>query len=682
MNETRRSSSRIKTIESNKAAARQRKKEEKALAAAAKKQRVKDTRADVSAGRLVVNENENEKDGVEVMERGLAVGEGVVDVDRGVGEVYAKGKGAGLGANKSSYTRVTGTIRSFYKCYLQFVQEEETRCRKADDEKPKKPNVKSKKGEEICKSEEDEKTSPKKQKSKNKDEVEEKSKSKRPDLKSLSFMQKSNLTLVPKNRIGSIPGVDVGHQFFSRCEMVTVGFHNHWLNGIDCIPASQQKEYPEYELPISVAIVMSGMYEDDVDKCVDVVYTGQGGNDLLGNKRQIGNQKMVRGNLGLKNSMVQNVPVRVIRGHESKTSSSYVGKVYTYNGLYKVVDYWAEEGLSGFTVFKFKLKRVPGQPKLVTEQVFFSRGAIPNSVAELKGLVCEDISGGLENIPIPATNVVDDPPVPPTGLTYIMSLQFANNVIPPSTASGCNCKGSCTDPNSCACAKLNGVDFAYVHRDGGRLIQAKAVVYECGPNCGCGPSCVNRTTQRGLKHRLEVYKTPMKGWAVRSWDFIPSGTFVCEYIGVLKKAEDVNNPDNMYIMDIDCLETMRGLGQREKRLGTVPLSVQDSEAGKENVEFCIDAGTIGNVTRYINHSCQPNLFVQCVLSAHHDITQARVILFAADNIQPLKYPDYSVVLTELTYDYGYAMDSVLDSDGKIKQLPCYCGAPDCRKRMF
>ncbi|PWA98204.1 SRA-YDG [Artemisia annua] len=540
-----------------------------------KKQRVKDTRGDLSAGVVVnVKDNENEK----------------------------------------------------------AVEEEETRCKKADDDekKPKKPKAKAK-------------------------------------------MQHSNLTLVPKNRIGSIPGVDVGHQFFSRCEMVTVGFHNHWLCGIDYIGVGLQKEYPEYKLPLTVAIVMSGMYEDDVDNSADVVYTGQGGNDLLGNKRQIGDQVLARGNLGLKHSMEQNVPVRVIRGHESKTS--YVGKVYTYDGLYKVVNYWAEKGKSGFTVYKFKLKRVPGQPELVTEQVFFSRGAIPTSVAELQGLVCEDISGGLENIPIPATNVVDDPPVPPTGLTYISSLQFAPNIVPPSSASGCNCKGSCTNPNSCACARLNGSDFPYVHRDGGRLIEPKSVVFECGPNCGCGPSCVNRTTQRGLKYRLEVYKTPMKGWAVRSWDFIPSGAFVCEYIGVLKKAADVHDPENMYIMEIDCLETMMGLDQREKRLGKVDVSmhsIEDSAPGKEP-KFCIDAGTIGNVTRYINHSCQPNLFVQCVLSAHHDITQARVVLFAADNIQPLK---------ELTYDYGYALDSVIDSDNNIKQLPCYCGAPDCRKRMF
>lgn len=37
-----------------------------------------------------------------------------------------------------------------------------------------------------------------------------------------------------------------------------------------------------------------------------------------------------------------------------------------------------------------------------------------------------------------------------------------------------------------------------------RLIEAKDVVFECGPKCGCGPECVNRTSQRGMKYRLEV----------------------------------------------------------------------------------------------------------------------------------------------------------------------------------
>lgn len=53
-------------------------------------------------------------------------------------------------------------------------------------------------------------------------------------------------------------------------------------------------------------------------------------------------------------------------------------------------------------------------------------------------------------------------------------------------------------------------------------------------------------------------------------------------------------------------------------------------------EFCIDAGASGNVARFINHGCEPNLFVQCVLSSHHDVRLARVMLFAADDIVPMQ----------------------------------------------
>ncbi|KAK2968816.1 hypothetical protein RJ640_028209, partial [Escallonia rubra] len=619
----------------------------------------------------------------------------------------------GVVAEKSVYARVTETLRSFNKHYLHFVQEEEKRCARveADGKKAKRP------------------------KSKIKDAPEDDAKrgSKRPDLKAITkasilfnmlnvlfiahffelmnngmlqcfyVKQTSGLKYVEKccaddgNKRYIIPqkkvwrnsrgvelalmlaGIDAGHQFFSRCEMVAVGFHGHWLNGIDYIGQSGSKEFNGYKLPLTVAIVLSGQYEDDLDNCEDIVYTGQGGNNLLGNKRQIRDQEMLRGNLGLKNAMEQGVPVRVVRGH--KSSSSYVGKVYTYDGLYKVVHYWAEKGVSGFTVYKFRLKRLEGQPSLTTDQVHFERGRVPNSVSEIRGLVCEDIAGQLENIPIPATNLVDDPPVAPTGnlklpgFTYRSRIEVSKSVKLPMNAPGCNCKGKCTDPRSCACARLNGSDFPYVHRDGGRLIEPKAVVFECGQNCGCGPGCVNRTSQRGLKYRLEVFRTPKKGWAVRSWDYIPSGAPVCEYIGVLKKTDDVDSvPENNFIFDIDCLQTMKGLDGRERRLGdvSIPSHLEKDDDKKDSVpEFCIDAGSAGSVARFINHSCQPNLFVQCVLSDHHDLKLARVVLFAADNIPPLK---------ELTYDYGYALDSVLGPDGKVRQMACYCGAADCRKR--
>ncbi|GAB4848623.1 Histone-lysine N-methyltransferase, H3 lysine-9 specific suvh4 [Ancistrocladus abbreviatus] len=564
-------------------------------------------------------------------------------------------EGGGIVVEKSTNLRVKETLRLFNKYYLHFVQEEEQRCKKLEAERKRSKGSKEKN-----------KDAPKDRKTPHK----------RPDLKAVSKMMETNGILYPTKRIGSIPGVDVGYQFFSRAEMVAVGLHRHWLNGIDYMGQSYCKgEYSSYTFPLALAIVLSGQYEDDVDNSEDVVYTGQGGNNLLGDKHQIRDQVMERGNLGLKNSMEQCLPVRVIRGHDSK--SSYVGRVYTYDGLYKVVQYWPEKGLSGYTVFKFKLKRLEGQPDLTTNQVQFIRGRVPSSVSEVRGLVCDDISGGQEDVSIPATNLVDDPPVPPTGFKYCKSIQVADHVKIPVPTFGCDCKGTCIDPKICACARLNGSDFPYVHRDGGRLIEAKAVVFECGPMCSCGPGCVNRTSQRGLRYRFEVFRTPKKGWAVRSWDYIPSGAPICEYTGILKRADEVDSTsENNYIFDIDCLQTMKGLDGRERRLRDVSMpsdSCAEERISESAPEFCIDAGSTGNIARFINHSCEPNLFVQCVLSSHHDIKLARVMLFAADNIPPLQ---------ELTYDYGYALDSVMGPDGKIQQMACYCGAAGCRKRLF
>lgn len=69
-------------------------------------------------------------------------------------------------------------------------------------------------------------------------------------------------------------------------------------------------------------------------------------------------------------------------------------------------------------------------------------------------------------------------------------------------------------------------------------------------------------------------------------------------------------------------------------LGNHLEKADDKTLEEGTPEFCIDAGSIGNVARFINHSCEPNLFVQCVLSTHHDMRLARVVLFAAEGISP------------------------------------------------
>ncbi|MCO5594102.1 hypothetical protein L7F22_048123 [Adiantum nelumboides] len=459
--------------------------------------------------------------------------------------------------------------------------------------------------------------------------------------------------------IGPVPGINVGDQFFSRCEMVAIGLHCHWLGGIDTIPSSCKKKLGIARLPVASSIVLSGNYEDDIDNSEDVIYTGSGGNDLLGNKRQIADQVLKRGNLALKNNMEQDIPVRLVRGH--KTKKSYTGKVYTYDGLYRVNDYWAEEGISGFTVYKYRLKRVEGQPLLTTNQVHFVSGhVIPTNITELKGHQ-QWLRGSANGFPS-------------ADFKYVTQTKVQKGVRKPIPAKGCNCEGECFDPYRCSCAVLNNRRFPYVAQNGGRLVEPMDVVYECGPHCACGPGCSNRVTQKGMQYRLEVFQTANKGWGVRSWDTIPAGAPVCQYFGVLMRTEDADDIcDNEFIFELDCLQTIKGIGGRQvyfyrKTMGLDEDALKDVP---EQPEYCIDAGSCGSVSRLINHSCDPNLFVQCVLNDHHDLSRPRIWFFAAETIRPLQ---------ELSYDYGYALDSVV-KNGKVKILPCYCGAHACRKRL-
>ncbi|KAK3166389.1 hypothetical protein QOZ80_1AG0045140 [Eleusine coracana subsp. coracana] len=584
----------------------------------------------------------------------------------GVTEVVAEDV---MECGKSAKLRVKETLRAFNSHYLHFVQEEQKRAQAALQEIEAKGGLKrqTKGGKNKKDSKEDAEG-----------EEKEKRPSKRPDLKAITKMQETNAVLYPEKRIGHLPGIDVGDRFYSRAEMVVLGIHSHWLNGIDYMGLKYQgkKEYENLTFPLATCIVMSGIYEDDLDKADEIIYTGQGGNDLLGNHRQIGSQQLKRGNLALKNSRDNGNPIRVIRGHVLK--NSYTGKVYTYDGLYKVVDDWVQNGVQGHVVFKYKLKRLEGQPSLTTSEVRFTRAEAPTTISELPGLVCDDISGGQERIPIPATNLVDDPPVPPTGFTYAKSLKISKDIKIPPNIIGCDCEGDCASNKDCSCAQRNDSDLPYVsYKDVGRLVEPKAIVFECGANCSCNHDCVNRTSQQGLQYRLEVFKTASKGWGVRTWDTILPGAPICEYTGVLRRTEDLDCLQNNYVFDIDCIQTMKGLDGREKRAGSemhLPnLHPENESEAPPAPEYCIDASTIGNFARFINHSCQPNLFVQCVLSSHNDVKLAKVTLFAADTILPLQ---------ELSYDYGYRLDSVVGPDGNIVKLPCHCGAPDCRKRLY
>uniref|UniRef100_A0A8C9W6B9 [histone H3]-lysine(4) N-trimethyltransferase n=1 Tax=Scleropages formosus TaxID=113540 RepID=A0A8C9W6B9_SCLFO len=101
--------------------------------------------------------------------------------------------------------------------------------------------------------------------------------------------------------------------------------------------------------------------------------------------------------------------------------------------------------------------------------------------------------------------------------------------------------------------------------------------------------------------------------------------------------------------------------------GPVSKNTRQFFDGEESC-YIIDAKLEGNLGRYLNHSCSPNLFVQNVFVDTHDLRFPWVAFFASKRIR---------AGTELTWDYNYEVGSV-----EGKELLCCCGSTECRGRLL
>lgn len=172
-------------------------------------------------------------------------------------------------------------------------------------------------------------------------------------------------TIVPSNHYGPIPGVPVGTSWKYRVQASEAGVHRPHVAGI-----SGRSNDGSYSL------VLSGGYEDDVDNGTEFTYTGSGGRDLSGNKRtaeQSCDQKLTNMNRALAlncNAPINDKdgatakdwragkPVRVVRNAKGRKHSKYAPEEGNrYDGIYKVVKYWPEKGMSGFLVWRYMLRR-------------------------------------------------------------------------------------------------------------------------------------------------------------------------------------------------------------------------------------------------------------------------------------------------------------------------------------
>ncbi|RAL50688.1 unnamed protein product [Cuscuta campestris] len=453
--------------------------------------------------------------------------------------------------------------------------------------------------------------------------------------------------------IGEVPGAEVGDEFQYRVELALIGIHRLYQAGID------STKHPTTGLLIAVSIVASGAYADEMDDPDVLVYSGQGGN-VVGKVKTPEDQKLEKGNLALRNSISVKNPVRVVRGFkevkpsESADARSKVAMTYVYDGLYTVANYWSEEGKHGKMVFMFELRRIPGQPELFWKEVKSSKKSTIR-----RGVCVDDITGGKEVLPICAINRIDSEKPPP--FKYIRKMKYPE-WFHPSPLKGCDCPGKCSDSKKCLCAVRNGGELPYNRN--GAIVEVKPLVYECGPHCKCPPSCYNRVSQNGIKVQLEIFKTESRGWGVRSLTSIPSGTFICEYAGELLEDREAERRvgNDEYLFDIG----------HNIDSSSIQTSTNDNKVGEE-VGYTIDAAEYGNVGRFINHSCSPNLYAQNVLFDYEDKRMPHIMLFAADNIPPLR---------ELTYHYNYSVDQVHDSCGNIKVKKCFCGSAECSGRLY
>jgi hypothetical protein len=160
-------------------------------------------------------------------------------------------------------------------------------------------------------------------------------------------------------------------------------------------------------------------------------------------------------------------------------------------------------------------------------------------------------------------------------------------------------------------------------------------------NCHLGENCGNRALHQKVYPHFKQFHTIDKGWALRLQEPVTAGQLVIEYVGEVINEEEKERrlqhhaqytPDdkNMYIME---------LGKGEY----------------------IDARFKGSVSRFINHSCDPN----CHLVKWNVKGINRIAITALHDIAAGE---------ELSYDYQFHTKQAME-------WKCHCKSKNCRGTM-
>lgn len=215
----------------------------------------------------------------------------------------------------------------------------------------------------------------------------------------------------------------------------------------------------------------------------------------------------------------------------------------------------------------------------------------------------KDLSGGVEQVPIPVVNYNDNDKLKFSRYSNRRTpMEGVNLNLDPEFLCGCDCTDDCKDKDKCACWQLtlDGVRFIqkdvnpnYVGYTYRRLLEPVSTgIYECNSRCKCAATCLNRVVQNPLQLKLQVFKTNNnRGWGIRCLNDIPQGAFICIYAGSLLTEQMANeggkNYGDEYLAELDYIEVVEKMKEdyeeeayqsdQDKRKGNNSQSDEEEE---------------------------------------------------------------------------------------------------------
>lgn len=189
-----------------------------------------------------------------------------------------------------------------------------------------------------------------------------------------------------------------------------------------------------------------------------------------------------------------------------------------------------------------------------------------------------------------------------------------------------------TERNICREAKnmtcdcfLTPTDIANGEFGCGEDCMNRMLMIECSAQCNVGERCTNQRFQKILNASCTIFKTDKKGFGMKAVNYIPAGDFIMEYVGEVLNSQQFEERANAYSLDNNKHHYFMAL--RSDRV--------------------IDATVRGNISRFINHSCDPNAETQKWTVKG----ELRIGFFSIRNI----YPNEEITFDYRLQRYGYVL---------------------------